>query len=648
MDTSFNNGEMWKCIGVSDTSYTWVKMISEDNREYVDCYPDWSHLKWYVMGDSLTDPAGGIHTSKFYYEYIAEKTGIQVIVDGLGGTGYHAGVSTGKRFADRVANIPEDVDIVTIFGSGNDVMHATPEEYKSGGAAAMAYFFNNRPGLPVIIVPPSPWATYGKRSDDWKNYCDTLELLALNYSLHYVGEMWTEPPFDPNSSADREAFFTKCQDGVHPDESGHRLLAPYFYNAMLEVLVFEGKCRAGEGSGQNVTNVFSGKTAAFYGDSITEQNAHYTKGYHAWVKELLGLASYNNYGTSSYKVSNVYSKVNEVSDTADIVFVMCGVNDQTFSVPLGAMGDTTTGTTYGSLHLLCNALKTKYPTSIIVFITPAYQTKYPHNSGVTSYEVSKAIKDVCEKYAIPVYDNFVLSGICDTNLSVFTTDNCHWNDVGHEMVGKNLAAYMLDTFHYVHGYTGDGAGGGETPDETDKTLTGISATYSGGSVPVGTAVTALTGVVVSAHYSDGSTATVTGYTLSGSIAEGENTVTVTYEGMTATFTVTGVAESDSTRIYAKDYDEEEGIWTGYGNIRTDLGGYTHTDYIPIGANVPFEIYTNLQAYIAFFDAEKKFISITNDGPPSQFTSVNGTTPANCAYFAFNMRTANRDQYYIEY
>ena len=395
-------------------------------------------------------------------------------------------------------------------------------------------------------------------------------------------------------------------------------------------------------------SVFAGKTASFYGDSITEQNAHYTKGYHAWVKELLGLASYNNYGTSSYKVSNVYSKVNEISDSADIVFVMCGVNDQTFSVPLGAMGDTTTGTTYGSLHLLCNALKTKYPTSIIVFITPAYQTKYPHNSGVTSYEVSKAIREVCQKFAIPVYDNFVLSGIYDTNLSVFTTDNCHWNDTGHEMVGKNLAAYMLDTFHYVHGYTGDGAGGGETPDETDKTLTGISATYSGGSVPVGTAVTALTGVVVTAQYSDGSTATVTGYTLSGSSAEGENTVTVTYGGMTATFTVTGVAESDSTRIYAKDYDEEEGIWTQYGNIRTDLEGYTHTDYIPIGANVPFEIYTNLQAYMAFFDAEKKFISITLDGPPSQFTSVNGTTPANCAYFAFNMRSPSRDQYYIEY
>lgn len=202
-------------------------------------YPDWSRFKWYVMGDSLTDPAGGIHTSKFYYEYIAEKTGIQVIVDGLGGTGYYAGVSTGKRFADRVANIPEDVDVVTIFGSGNDVMHATLDEYKSAMSEVGNYFFMNRPGLPVIVVPPSPWATYPKRGEAWKNYCDTLELIALAYSLHYVKKMWTEPPFDPNSEAARDAFFTKCSDGIHPDENGHRLLAPYFYNAMREVLALK-------------------------------------------------------------------------------------------------------------------------------------------------------------------------------------------------------------------------------------------------------------------------------------------------------------------------------------------------------------------------------------------------------------------------
>ena len=77
----------------------------------------------------------------------------------------------------------------------------------------------------------------------------------------------------------------------------------------------------------------------------------------------------------------------------------------------------------------------------------------------------------------------------------------------------------------------------------DVTLTGISAVYSGGDVAVGTAVADLTGIVVTAHYSDGSTETVTGYTLSGTIAEGSNTVTVTYQGKTTSFTVTGVAES---------------------------------------------------------------------------------------------------------
>lgn len=84
--------------------------------------------------------------------------------------------------------------------------------------------------------------------------------------------------------------------------------------------------------------------------------------------------------------------------------------------------------------------------------------------------------------------------------------------------------------------------------ETDVTLTSISATYSGGDVAVGTAVADLTGIVVTAHYSDGSTAVVTGYTLSGTIAEGENTVTVIYGGKSATFVVTGTAVAQTYTV----------------------------------------------------------------------------------------------------
>jgi hypothetical protein len=87
------------------------------------------------------------------------------------------------------------------------------------------------------------------------------------------------------------------------------------------------------------------------------------------------------------------------------------------------------------------------------------------------------------------------------------------------------------------------ASGGDEPDTPVVTLTSISATYTGGEVATGTNLSSLTGITVTAHYSNGSTSIVTGYTLSGEILEGENTITVSYSGKTATFAVTGIVES---------------------------------------------------------------------------------------------------------
>ena len=85
------------------------------------------------------------------------------------------------------------------------------------------------------------------------------------------------------------------------------------------------------------------------------------------------------------------------------------------------------------------------------------------------------------------------------------------------------------------------------PEEPEITLESISASYSGGSVAVGTSLSSLTGITVTARYSDNSTKNVTGYSLSGSISKvGSNTITVTYEGKTTTFTVTGVSSGGSS------------------------------------------------------------------------------------------------------
>lgn len=84
------------------------------------------------------------------------------------------------------------------------------------------------------------------------------------------------------------------------------------------------------------------------------------------------------------------------------------------------------------------------------------------------------------------------------------------------------------------------------------TLTAISADYRGGDVVAGTSLSELA-VVVTASYSDGTSETVTGYTLSGQIDVGTNTITVSYGGMQTTFTVTGTAVAQvKTVVWSHD------------------------------------------------------------------------------------------------
>ena len=148
---------------------------------------------------------------------------------------------------------------------------------------------------------------------------------------------------------------------------------------------------------------------------------------------------------------------------------------------------------------------------------------------------------------------------------------------GYNMDVSGLVA-QNDALIAALGSSGDSGG-----DTTEKTLTSISATYSGGSVPVGTAVSALTGIVVTAHYSDGSTATVTGYTLSGSIAEGSNTITVSYGGKATTITVEGVASGEvepTDNRYVYSIDNPGTKVTNTGGLETN-GQYDTTGYIDI-------------------------------------------------------------------
>ena len=168
---------------------------------------------------------------------------------------------------------------------------------------------------------------------------------------------------------------------------------------------------------------------------------------------------------------------------------------------------------------------------------------------------------------------------------------------------------------------GESGGGGET----EKTLESISATYTGGDVEVSTALSDLIGITVTATYSDGSTETVTGYTLSGEIAEGENTITVSYSGLTTTFTVVGIASENNGWTdgvpYAIEWidgyaiDHNGSMGAGEAGSVYELSGRSVTDYLPCnGANriSVTNMYTNYGSF--YYDENKVYIDryVQND------------------------------------
>lgn len=224
-------------------------------------------------------------------------------------------------------------------------------------------------------------------------------------------------------------------------------------------------------------NIFKNKIANFLGDSQTEVNNHKNKIYHDWVKEILGLSVVNNYGISGTTIAKKNASDNtamcvryaNMDNNADLICVMGGVNDRWFNCQLGNFGDTDPITFYGAMETLCDGLLTKYPGKTIIFITPTEQNNNSCNSanktGYTPTDFANAMKRVCAKYSIPVFDANTCSGIYplnQANASIYTTDKLHLNNKGHEVLGNKLSKFILNGANVV--MINNDSGGGSTSD----------------------------------------------------------------------------------------------------------------------------------------------------------------------------------------
>ena len=201
----------------------------------------WSSYKWTCVGDSLTDY--NTRTSVHYFDYVSAATGINVVNMGVSGSGYAKGDS--YNFMTRISDVPTDSDVVTIFGSGNDGSAGLPLGTASDtgtetlGGVINTTIDNLYAIMPVVnlgIVTPTPWQGNMPSNNGWmENYSNLLVEICRRRSIPCL-DLFHCSNLNPNSAEVRTLAYSKDNGGgVHPDELGHKLIAPRF-KAFLETL----------------------------------------------------------------------------------------------------------------------------------------------------------------------------------------------------------------------------------------------------------------------------------------------------------------------------------------------------------------------------------------------------------------------------
>lgn len=196
-------------------------------------------VKWVAFGDSLTDKAtlSKDEGTKNYVDFVSESLGLITTNCGKGGTGYIANNGGyGQPFVDRISTIPLDTDVITIFGSFNDLYCNTPIgtiEDNAGTSTLYGKFkefiealFNRCPDAIIGIITPTPWEkacranTSGEKHFESIAYINALIEIAKYYSLPLLN-LYDESGLRP-WILDFKTKYYHNSDGVHPNQDGHK------------------------------------------------------------------------------------------------------------------------------------------------------------------------------------------------------------------------------------------------------------------------------------------------------------------------------------------------------------------------------------------------------------------------------------------
>lgn len=203
-------------------------------------------VKWCAFGDSLTDSAtlaSQTTGTKNYVDYVSKSLGLIVVNCGVGGTGY---MKTENRFVNRVSTIPEDTELLTVFGSFNDYEYIESSLGVFGDSGTDTIYgcmksffdsvFSRCPNIVVGVILPTKWGYLSPQKDSEASkkcdlYIKALKEIADYYDLPVLN-LYNYSNLRPWDDVFAERYY-KDDDGngvantVHPLDAAHkRFIAP--------------------------------------------------------------------------------------------------------------------------------------------------------------------------------------------------------------------------------------------------------------------------------------------------------------------------------------------------------------------------------------------------------------------------------------
>ena len=195
----------------------------------------YNNKKWVAFGDSLTERNS--KSSQFYHDYIREELNLEVVNMGSGGSGYKLKEDTGFAFYQRISDVPKDADFITIFGSLNDSAADAPIGNASDVGTdtiagcvnkTMDNLYSVNPIIPLGIIAPTPWnsSVLSDENNRHTQYARMLKAVCENRGIPFL-DLYFESGLRPWESSYREIVYSNDNgNGVHPNEIGHRIIAP--------------------------------------------------------------------------------------------------------------------------------------------------------------------------------------------------------------------------------------------------------------------------------------------------------------------------------------------------------------------------------------------------------------------------------------